>query len=85
MKDLPGPAAARRVDFNLEQLDERAAAGEDAVAFEQRLVLDGVEVEILREGVDQILVRHRRRKFRFGAHALDGHRQHGFEALPLMS
>ncbi len=45
---------------------------EDAVAFEQRLPLERLEWQVLRQGVHQVLVGHGRRELRLGAAALDG-------------
>ena len=39
-RHLPRPPAARRVHLHLEQVDQRAAARQHAVAFEQRLVFE---------------------------------------------
>jgi hypothetical protein len=72
------------VDFDFQQIDQRAAAREDAVAFEERLVLDDLEIKVLGQRIHEILIRHRRREFRLGADAFDGGGQHGLEPLALM-
>src|ERR1051325_9691515 len=85
MPDVAGPPAAWRVELHFEQVDQRAATGEHAVAFEQRLPLEDLEVEILSERVHKIFVRHRWWKLRFGAHALDCRGEHGLQQLTLMA
>ena len=44
--------------LHLEQFDQRGAAGHHARLFEQRLALDHLEVQVLGEGVDDLLVRY---------------------------
>ena len=58
---VPAPLVLGDDHLHLQQLDQRPAAGEQAVALEERLLLDRLELEVLRERVDQILVGHRRR------------------------
>jgi hypothetical protein len=72
------------MQFHFEQIDQRAAARQHAVAFEQGLMLEDVEVEVLRQRIYEIFVRNGGRKFRLRPHALDGGREHRLEALPLM-
>src|SRR5579872_7011838 len=59
-----GGRAARSHQFHLEQLRERLRALQEARLLEERLLLERLEVEILRQRVDQILVRHRGRQLR---------------------
>ena len=44
--------------LHFEQFHERSTARERAVAFEQRLLLDWLELEILRQRIDEFIVRH---------------------------
>src|SRR5258705_2717476 len=75
--------AARGMEIHLEQVDQRAAPREDAVTFEQRLALDDFELQVLRERVDEVLVRHRRREPLVRSHSFDGGGEHGLEPLAL--
>ena len=72
-------------DFHLEELDERFGACAQAVVFEQRLLFERVEVEILAERVDQIFVRQRCGRFRIGTGFFDGGRQQRLELRSLPS
>ena len=56
MRDFTRPAAARRVQLHFQQIDQRAAAREDSVALQQRLMLERLEIQVLRKRVDKILV-----------------------------
>src|SRR6478672_10021424 len=56
VEHLARPPAARSVELHFEQIDQRAAAREHAIAFEQRLVLEHVKIEVLSERVDEIFV-----------------------------
>ena len=72
--------------LHLEQIDERPAARHQSVALEQRLLLDGFEIEILRQRVDQVFVGHRRRDLRIdAAPALRLRHQQRFEPSPLLA
>jgi len=66
-------ASARNSISSISALDRLA------VAFEQRLLLHRVEVEILRQGVDEILVRHVPRHHRLSAGCLEPIGQQRFE------
>jgi hypothetical protein len=44
--------------LHLDQLDERAAPRQHAGTFQQRLLLERLQLEILRQRVDQIVVGH---------------------------
>jgi hypothetical protein len=72
------------VELHLDQIDQRAAASEDPRTLEQRLVLDDLEVEILREGVHEILVGYGWRKSWLRSDTLHGGREHGLQALALL-
>ena len=56
-------------DLHFEQLDQGFAALQQAFAFEQRLLFDRLQFQVLRERVDEILVGHRGGHFRLGAAA----------------
>src|SRR5437867_13445085 len=56
VRDVRHAGRARHHDFRLEQLDERHGAGAEAGLLEQSLLLERLEVEILREGIHEILV-----------------------------
>ena len=65
MHGAAGPGgAAQRDRSHLEQVDQRLAAREHAVAFEQRLAFERLEREILRQRVDEILIGYGLRQFR---------------------
>ena len=63
----------------LDQFDQRPGPAGGVLAFEQRLLLHRVEVEILRQGVDEILVRHVPRHHRLSAGCLEPIGQQRFE------
>src|SRR5438270_77273 len=76
--------------LHLEELDERAGTGQQARLLEDGLLFERLEVEILRERVDQILVGHRGRQLRVrnggaGGAALDHRRQHRLDLRPALA
>ncbi len=75
------PSAAFHQRLHFEQLDQRAAARQRAVALEQRLLLDRLELEILRQRVDQFVVRHLLRQAALGERAAEERGQQRFELL----
>ena len=80
---LPAPLVLGDDHFHFQQLDERSAAVEQAVALEQRLFLDRLELEVLRERVDQIFVRHRRRDLRLRAASVRLRHEQRLQPAPL--
>src|SRR5262245_15466929 len=84
---VPGPsfpAAAGGHALHFQELKQGAAAGKHAITLEQRLPLKRIEVDILRERVDQIVVGNCRREAWFGAAALDRGGEHRLEPLSLL-
>src|SRR4051812_47120464 len=55
------PAVPRENHLHLQQLDEGVAAIDDAIAFEQRLLLNSVEGQVLSQGVHELMVGNRGR------------------------
>jgi hypothetical protein len=66
---------------HLEQLDERRRAIEDAVAFEQRLLFDGIQREVLRERVHELVIGDRGGNADVRVRTLGQMSDKGFEAL----
>ena len=54
-----GPAARGRCEGpNLNQIDQRLRPAGDVVSLEQRLFFDWLQIEILRQRVDEIFIAH---------------------------
>ena len=56
MRDLRQARRPRHHDLHLQQFDQRLGAASQAFPFEQRLLLERIQVEILGERIDQILI-----------------------------
>jgi hypothetical protein len=69
--------------LHLEQLDEALAPLENAVAFEQRLALERVELEVLGKGVDEVLVADRLRQPRLRPGPLHGDGEQRLQAVAM--
>ena len=67
------------------ELDQQFGARPQTVVLEQRLLFEDVEVEILRERVDQVFVRQRRGGSGIGAYPFDRRCQQRFELGSLLS
>ena len=68
---------------HFQQLNQCAAASQDALALEQCLSFERIELDILRERVDEIFIGNRGRKPGLGAGALDSDCEQGLEAMPM--